>query len=354
MLDTSAELSKSAHRRQMARFSSYLFGGAALVTTLGLVLPHEQTVDDGGLAFVAAAAALVAAVLRLRGERLPYWTFQIVAFTGTLLVSLALLFNGERHGGPAGGDEMYYLWVVLYAAYFFGPLATAAQAALAVTAYAITLVAIDPGPIAMSRWLSTTGLVIGSAVVVRLLSERVTKLVADLERMARTDSLTGLPNRLAFEEQFAREAARAARTRRPFALVLADLDRFKELNDSCGHLAGDTALAQLGKVLPETLRAADVAARVGGDEFAILLPETDIDTAQRIGERIAGVVRERTNAKCDRAVSLSFGVSTFGLHGHTLDDLTRAADKALYEAKRRIDPIVGAAEGEPLSEKLAG
>ena len=342
MVDTPAELSEATHRRQMARFGSFLFGGAALVTVLGLLLPHERTVDEAGLAAVAAGAALVAAVLRLRGERLPYWAFQLAAIAGTALVSFALLFNGERNGGPAGGDEMYYLWVVLYAAYFFGPLATAAQSSFVAVAYAITLAAIDPGSIAVSRWLSTIGLVIGSAVVVRLLSERVTRLVADLERAARTDRLTGLPNRLAFEEHFAREAARAARTDRPFAMLLADLDRFKELNDTCGHLAGDSALARLGRVLPEELRTVDVAARVGGDEFAILLPDTDIEAARQIGERIAGVVQERTTM-CARPVSLSFGASTFGLHGQTLDDLTRAADEALYEAKR----------GRPLAPRVA-
>jgi diguanylate cyclase (GGDEF)-like protein len=346
MLDTSAELTKATHRRQMAHFGSLLFGGAAAVTVLGLVLPHESTVDESGLAGVAAGAALVAAVLRMRGERLPYWAVQLVAVAGTVLVSFALLFNGERHGGPAGGDEMYYLWVILYAAYFFGPVATAVQSALVVTAYALALIAIDPGSIAVSRWLSTTGLVIGSAVVVRLLSARVTNLVADLARAARTDWLTGLPNRLAFEEQFAREVARAARTQRPFALVLADLDRFKELNDSRGHLAGDSALAQLGRVLPEELRATDVAARVGGDEFAILLPETDISGAEQIGKRIAAVVRQRTN-EVALPVSLSFGVSTFGVDGQTLDDLTRAADEALYEAKRRRSVPAVAPDSRP-------
>ena len=109
------------HRRQMARFGALLFGGGAAVTALGLVLPHEAQVDEAGLAAVAAGAALGAAALVLSGERLPRWAFQLVATAGTVFVSLALLFNGERSGGPAGGDEMYYLWVVLYAAYFLGP-----------------------------------------------------------------------------------------------------------------------------------------------------------------------------------------------------------------------------------------
>jgi diguanylate cyclase (GGDEF)-like protein len=223
---------------------------------------------------------------------------------------------------------------VLYSAYFFGPIATAAQVVLIALAYAVTLAAIDPGSIAVSRWLSTTGLVIGSALVVRMLSERIERLVADLERQARTDRLTGLANRLAFEEQFNREAKRASRNERPFALLLADLDRFKEINDRWGHVAGDAALAELGRLLPAELRSMDVAARVGGDEFAVLLPETDPESAREIGHRIASAVRERARLN-GLPVSLSFGVSAFGRDGHSLDDLTKAADEALYEAKAK-------------------
>jgi len=316
----------------MARFAALLFGGGAAVTALGLVLPHQEQVDDAGLAAVAAGAALWATALVLRGERLPRWAFQLVALAGTVFVSLALLFNGERSGGPAGGDEMYYLWVVLYAAYFFGPIATATQAAAIAVAYAATLTAIDPGPIAVSRWLSTVGLVVGSAVVVRLLSARVARLVASLERMARTDHLTGMPNRLAFEELFDRHVTCALRTNRPFALLLADLDRFKELNDRLGHAAGDAALAELGRLLSAEL-GPDRAARVGGDEFAVLLPETDRDGAKETGDRIARAVFDRLRER-GAPVTLSYGVSTFGADGHTLDDLTRAADEALYTAKR--------------------
>src|SRR5688572_9696658 len=257
--------SEAARRQQMARFGALLFGGGAAVTGLGLLLPHQPEVDAGGLAIVAAVSGLIAAIMALRGERLPGWVYPLTLAAGTVLVSLALLFNGERSGGPAGGDEMYYLWVVLYGAYFLGGTATAAQVALIAVAYAATLAAIDPGPIAVSRWLSTIGLVMGSAIVAHLLSTRTARLVAELEVAARTDRLTGLANRRAFEEQFDQEVARASRSRRPFALLLADLDGFKEINDRHGHVAGDDALAEIGRLLPALLRGNDIAARVGGD-----------------------------------------------------------------------------------------
>ena len=332
---TSGQGSEDARRHQMARFGALLFGGGAAVTALGLLLPHQQEVDEVGLTAVAGASAVIAATMALGGERLFGWLYALLPGAGTVLVSLALLFNGERHGGAAGGDEMYYLWVVLYSAYFLGRVATAAHVLLVATAYGVTLAAIDPGPIGVSRWLTTVGLVVGSALVVHLLSERVGRLVTELQVAARTDGLTGLPNRRAFEEHFEREATRAARTHRPFALLLADIDRFKELNDRDGHVAGDAALATLGRLLPEHLRHSDVPARFGGDEFAVLLPETGAEEARSLGSRLAGAVSERIRT-AGAPLSLSFGVATFGSDGHTLDELTRAADQALYAAKRML------------------
>src|SRR5215212_3944395 len=187
-------------RRQLARFGAVFFGAAAGVTVLGLLLPHQPQVDETGLEIVAWASAALAVSLSLWGERAPGWIYMLVVAAGTALVSLALISNGERHGGGAGGDEMYYLWVVLYGAYFFGRLATALQVGFVAVAYAITLAIVDPGDVATSRWLSTIGLVVGTAVVVRFLSERIDSLMASLGAAAHTDCLTALANRLALDD----------------------------------------------------------------------------------------------------------------------------------------------------------
>ena len=325
----SAEPERRQH--QMARFGAVLFAAAAVITLLGLLLPHQRQVDVAGLEIVVACSAAIAVALLLWGERVPQWVYMGVVAAGTVLVSLSVISNGERHGGAAGGDEMYYLWVVLYAAYFLGRIATAAQVAFVAACYAVVLVVVHPGDVATSRWLSTVGLVVGSAVVVRLLSERIERLVASLGAAARTDSLTQLANRLAFEDAYEREAARSVRDGSRFALLLADLDHLKGINDRYGHGAGDEAICQVAATLKRTLRGGDFPARIGGDEFAVLLPGTDTTEARGIGERLAHELCERGPAEL--ALGLSYGVAVSD-GGQPLDDVMRAADEALYDAKK--------------------
>ena len=340
--------------RQQARHGALLFAAAAVVTVAGLLLPHQPEVNELGLVVVAVGAALAGLVMRLADDRLPGWAYQLVFAWGTLLVSLALLFNGEREGGAAGGDELYYLWVVLYSAYYFGRRAVMMQVLLVVVAYAGTLALIDPGPIGPSRWITMTGLVVGTAVVVRLLSERIERLIGALDAAARTDRLTGLPNRRAFEEHFAREAARACRAGRPLALLLADVDRFKDINDRWGHAAGDSALVAVADVFRETLRTCDTPARIGGDEFVVLLPETDDDGAQVVATRLAEAVTARGTDAALR-LTLSFGVAAQHPDGGSLDDLMRTADMALYAAKReRPVPDCGSPGSDVATDTPAG
>ena len=326
-------LERERQEHQRARFGAVFFGAGAVVTLLGLLLPHQPEANEAGLGVLAAVCAVASGLLFAWGDRAPDWVYNAgVLPLGSAVVSLGLLFNGERGGGAAGGDEMYYLWAVIFAAYFFGRVATAVQVTLVLAMYAAALVAIDPGDVAFSRWLSTAGLVIGTAVVVRLLSERIESLLHRLGVVARTDSLTGLSNRLAFEEAFTREAARLERHGNPYALLLADLDQLKEINDRFGHQAGDEAICEVGDCLRRKLRRGDFAARIGGDEFAVLLPETTEDGAKQLGARLAHHLCERGPA--ERALGLSFGVAVPGRDGQTLDDLMRAADQALYTAKR--------------------
>jgi two-component system, cell cycle response regulator len=157
-----------------------------------------------------------------------------------------------------------------------------------------------------------------------------------VERQAVLDELTGLANRRQAQEMLVREIARAERFSTPIGFVLCDLDNFKDVNDRYGHLVGDEVLRALAAVLMEVVRTTDLAARWGGEEFALLLPSTDVDGAAHVAERAREALEERTLMTHDGEairVTASFGVAAFPEHGRG-DDLVAAADLALYAAKR--------------------
>ena len=328
---------REAHGRggEMSLSTAALFGAAALITTVGLVLPHAPEVDVAGLIVLVAVAAVVAGALLWRRERIPASAYPLVAVVGTLLVSLGLYSNGERDGGPVGSDEMFYLWVVLWAAYYFSRRVLAVQVAIVLAAYTVTLVAIHPGDAGMSRWVSLSGLIVGAALVVRLLSERGERLLAELRLAALTDPLTNLPNRRALEAAFGRETDQHARAGRPFALLVLDIDRFKQLNDRQGHKAGDRALVEVADLLRAQVRETDTAARIGGDEFALLLSDTDGSTAAQALGRLERSMHDHARIEGWPGAA-SVGLSVAGIDGTTMDELMRHADMRLYAAKRVV------------------
>jgi diguanylate cyclase (GGDEF)-like protein len=147
---------------------------------------------------------------------------------------------------------------------------------------------------------------------------------------ARIDSLTGLANRRALEEILAAEISRAHRFAHQLAVVLLDLDRFKEINDSFGHAAGDVMLRAVSRLLTSLARQGDTVARWGGEEFVVVLPETDLAGARRFAERLRRTIE--AHAVGEMKTSASCGVATM-LPEDTVEDLLGAADQALYQAK---------------------
>jgi diguanylate cyclase (GGDEF)-like protein len=155
----------------------------------------------------------------------------------------------------------------------------------------------------------------------------------ELERLSVTDLLTGLHNRRYLIEAFEREIQRADRHERPFCVVMLDVDRFKQYNDSHGHLAGDTVLVAMGRVLKDATRDLDVLARYGGEEFIALLPECDLENGVKAAERIRERLRKESLEH--GPVTISVGVAEFPAHGENPSAVIGAADEALYEAKRQ-------------------
>lgn len=184
--------------------------------------------------------------------------------------------------------------------------------------------------------VSSQGEVRELATAFNVMAERIAERKAVLTDLATTDALTGLHNRRSFRASLARDLSHAERHGTPFALVILDLDHFKTINDGYGHLAGDAVLRQVGSVLQRELRAGDVAARLGGEEFGVLLREAGLDGAAAIAERLrAAIARSATRYQEQTiAVTASFGVVVYPEHGRSAGELAERADDALYEAKR--------------------
>jgi diguanylate cyclase (GGDEF)-like protein len=163
------------------------------------------------------------------------------------------------------------------------------------------------------------------------------RALRETRELAITDPLTGLHNRRYLWELLGRELLKARRNRIPVAAILADIDHFKRFNDTWGHEAGDVVLKRVADVIREHVRGSDIGCRYGGEELAVILPDTTLEVAVERAERIrSGVaaVRLEYGGKPLDAITLSFGVAVFPQHAGDAEALLRAADQALYEAKK--------------------
>lgn len=161
------------------------------------------------------------------------------------------------------------------------------------------------------------------------------KMEEELQRLATTDTLTGILNRRQFFILAEQEVERSRRYGRTLALLLYDIDHFKQVNDTFGHQAGDVVLRELAKLVHEQLRRNDIEGRVGGEEFAVLLPETTISEAVVLAERIRGIIENFAIniGETSLHITASFGVTAVKETDVALDSIYKRADSALYEAK---------------------
>jgi two-component system cell cycle response regulator len=167
----------------------------------------------------------------------------------------------------------------------------------------------------------------------------------EARQLADLDALTGLHNRRYFHETLAREVARAHRYDRSLSLIILDVDDFKAINDEIGHLAGDSVLADAAARVTEVVRSADIACRVGGDEFAVILPESLAPDADQLYRRIQHSVGARPIAPGGRRVYFSAGVAELRRDDDAVSFFQRA-DEALYRAKERGKAQIVASAGE--------
>ena len=323
----------------MARSGAYLFGSGATLALVWLFLPSSGDVNEAGMLLMVASSYAMVAVLILGFEDIPRWGFTALLLGFILLVSGMIFYSGKS----ASPYSFFYVWAALYALYFFSTAEAARHVLFMGACYAAVLVAHHMGGAGLveivvavedsaAQWTIAFGTLVVATALFGLLKDRLDALIGRLTDAVSTDALTGLLNRRGFEEAFEMEVERARRNDGNLTLLIGDLDRFKELNDRLGHPAGDRALELLGEVLAAGVRRIDRVGRVGGEEFALVLPDTDEHQGYVLAERLRSKIRSNF-ANDIFPLTISIGVASYPKHGTTTASLLKAADQALYTAK---------------------
>jgi len=317
--------------------ATLMAGGLAAKGVAGTVWITWWLGDASGDLVVAPLALLWANNLRLRWR--PRAAIEAAALFAATIAVARLVF-GPLGAAPGDHYPLEFLCVPLFiwAAYRFGPR-TAATTIAIVAGIAIWETLLGRGPFARSSPNESLLLLQTFVGVASIMSLVLAAVVADrrraedeLRRLAVTDGLTGLGNYRHLIRVLEGEVRRAERTDRSFAVLFLDVDGLKKINDRHGHLVGSRALCRVAEVLHASCRAMDTAARFGGDEFALVLPETAADEAHRVGARVAERIREDQEAP---PLSVSVGVAVYPEDGRTAEALLGCADRELYDAKKR-------------------
>jgi diguanylate cyclase (GGDEF)-like protein len=287
-----------SHRNLIAS----LFGIGAIVALLFVLIPHERVVRS-----------------RWREPFFILWSATTIALTTVVVWA---------DGGSTSPLALLFFVPVVFAALSYPLASVIVISALDYIAYvAVGVAGSRPDQQYVAFFAFSLACV---AVLCGWHARNQERRRAALALVSRADPLTGCLNRRGFEERFDQELSRAARTGRPLGLVMLDLDSFKEINDTRGHAAGDDVLRWAVEVMNDVVRPMDVVGRVGGDEFAIVVPGAGPDDSAVISQRIQQALADRAPA--------SVGVSCFPTDGADREELQRAADTELYVGKRGRSP----------------
>lgn len=325
------ELRGPSPLRRRALGALMLAGGVFAGITVAL--PPAATGSDELVLGCGALATITGIALLLSRTPVRESIMGAAVALGTLLVTVA-----TSEGGPAstgtGDNEMLYVWVCLFSFYFFSVPHALLQLGFVALAYAWLLhregVVLNA---AATQWLITLGTLLVAGLLVARLRTWLQRLVRELTDRARIDSLTGLLNRNALEERAELEFARSRRNGHPISLLVVDVDDFKAINDTLGHPAGDGVLRRVAAALESETRVSDAVSRVGGDEFAVLMPGVERGAVTDTAERLLRAV-QAAGVEAGASLTISVGVAVESGGGGSLQTLWSAADIAMYQAKR--------------------
>jgi diguanylate cyclase (GGDEF)-like protein len=293
---------------------------AALACSFSAAFPVAPGRPVTLLIVLTVAGVALAIGLFLAGPRATHRVLVVVVAAVIAITSVLVGASSTTGGAMLAGYA--YVWITVYSGLLLSHNATRLHSALITVGFGAALLATGLDEV-FTGWLLVSATVWASGIALSRLSERV-------RRQAETDHLTGLLNRHAFSTAAEREHELAGRSGTDLTVVLIDLDDFKAINDREGHAAGDQLLAELARAWQAALRPADILARHGGDEFALLLPATSADGAEHLLERL----------RAAHPMTWSAGIASWPRTA-TLDTALAAADAKLYEMKRdrrRDDP----------------
>jgi len=294
---------------------------AAVTLALTLQLPDSDLSDHAGIALVMAATIAQGTILFV-WKRPADWFLLGLAPAGTVAVSVLVAV-----AKPIALIPLFYIWPIVISAYHLQRREVILNYLFVLVGFGVALWGWAEPDARLIMWVSLA--IIGGtlAFLVVILKDGLNIMMQRLEILATHDSLTGALNRRAFGERIDEEVARAARTGKPCALAILDVDHFKSVNDRFGHAAGDAALVRLAELVSGRLRSGDAFGRLGGEEFAVLLVGTDVAGARDYSESLRQLI-----AADQSGTPLTVSIGVAGL----VDDaetMQLAADRALYRAK---------------------
>lgn len=308
-----------------------LYVAAGAIGLGAVVLGLDPVADERPIIVLGVTATLSGLAVLAVAERISGRLVIPALLLGLVLVSLATVASGEA----SSPFLFFYLWVGVEAWFFLrAPQAVALTLVTVVVSGAVIAGAHGADRDAGAWWLATVGSLITVSALAAVLHGRAERLIKRLAEAANHDELTRLLNRRGYQQRLEHELARARRYGAPLSIVLGDLDAFKNLNDLFGHRHGDQALRDFADICRRHLRnPVDFVSRVGGEEFAIVLPDTPESGAILAAERIRRAVGDTLRTPDGTPVTASFGVATFPAHGMTAELLLDHADQAMYAAK---------------------
>jgi diguanylate cyclase (GGDEF)-like protein/putative nucleotidyltransferase with HDIG domain len=309
---------------------AWMYLGGATFAIGVVALTQSNRLGDSLMLALIGVAYVFGLGLLLGRRHLPEFTTDIALGLGVLITTLAI-----NHLGDVAEQylAMLYVWSALNSAFLLSRGRARIQLSLIAIAYGAYLIFTDdPAREVVQQWVLAIGTATLASVLVSRLKSRVERLVDEVAETAKRDPLTGVLNGSGFEELLDRELERAQRAEGYLSVIVLDLDHFKEVNEEFGHRAAEERLATVAGVLESTKRRIDVVARVSGQEFALLLPETDEHGAYVLADRLRRAVRDHFTEDA-LATTASLGVASFPKHGSSFEELFGAANQAVYAAK---------------------